>query len=86
MAFRRLQHTLMLFLFLNIIKENVSGASSVREKCVCPQETGFVKWRRISDFQIKVAEPLCNKVQIMIKNDERKKQACILRETKKKTR
>ncbi|XP_017579294.1 chemokine (C-X-C motif) ligand 18a, duplicate 1 [Pygocentrus nattereri] len=70
MAFRTVQATLSLlslFLFLNILTDNVAVAMSIREKCECVKETGFVHWRRITDFEIKMADALCNKVQIIIK-------------------
>ncbi|KAL7889994.1 hypothetical protein AOLI_G00022520 [Acnodon oligacanthus] len=70
MAFRTAQATLSLlslFLFLNILTDNVAVALSIREKCECVKETGFVPWKRITDFEIKTADVLCNKVQIIIK-------------------
>ncbi|KAL6487192.1 hypothetical protein MHYP_G00038180 [Metynnis hypsauchen] len=70
MAFSTAQATLSLlslFLFLNILTDNVAVAMSIREKCECVKESGSVPWRRVTDFEIKMADPLCNKVQIIIK-------------------
>ncbi|XP_036430066.1 chemokine (C-X-C motif) ligand 18a, duplicate 1 isoform X3 [Colossoma macropomum] len=73
MAFGTVQATLSLlslFLFLNILTDNVAAAMSIREKCECVIETGSVPWRRITDFEMKMPDALCNKVQIIIKQGD----------------
>ncbi|XP_066535683.1 chemokine (C-X-C motif) ligand 18a, duplicate 1 [Hoplias malabaricus] len=70
MAFRILQANLglvKLFFFVHILTDNVTVAISIREKCECVKEIEFVQWRSITDFEVKMPEVLCNKVQIIIK-------------------
>ncbi|CAM4726439.1 unnamed protein product [Leuciscus chuanchicus] len=70
---------LLLLVCLHFITENRTAATSLREKCECIEETGSVQWRKITDYTIIPKNPLCNKVQIMIKfnTQKKKKKVCL---------
>ncbi|KAK3573069.1 hypothetical protein QTP86_012283 [Hemibagrus guttatus] len=80
MAFRSVQVTLTSLLFLlclNLLTDKKTAAVNIREKCTCIAVAKSVLLRRITDFKIIDSAPLCDKVQIMIKFNERKKKSCL---------
>ncbi|KTF92629.1 hypothetical protein cypCar_00017175 [Cyprinus carpio] len=81
MAFRTQQASICLLFLISVcshfIRDNRATAISIREKCECVEETGSVQWRKIADYRIIQRDPLCNKVQIMIKFNTQRKKVCL---------
>ncbi|XP_056616817.1 chemokine (C-X-C motif) ligand 18a, duplicate 1 [Triplophysa dalaica] len=66
MALQASVSLLLFVVFLNIIADNRTTATSIREKCECIEETEAVRWKKVTDFTIIPKDPLCNKIQIIL--------------------
>ncbi|KAI7805912.1 chemokine (C-X-C motif) ligand 18a, duplicate 1 [Triplophysa rosa] len=66
MALQASVSLLLFVVFLNIVTDNRTTATSIREKCQCIEETEAVRWKKVTDFTIIPKDPLCNKIQIIL--------------------
>uniref|UniRef100_A0A4W4GRL7 Chemokine (C-X-C motif) ligand 18a, duplicate 1 n=1 Tax=Electrophorus electricus TaxID=8005 RepID=A0A4W4GRL7_ELEEL len=53
--------------FLIMLRENRIAGTTIRKKCECITVKNFVKWNSITDFKVIMPEPICNRVQIILR-------------------
>ncbi|XP_062852244.1 chemokine (C-X-C motif) ligand 18a, duplicate 1 [Trichomycterus rosablanca] len=71
MAFIPVQVTAMLLilLFSNFLKDNLTGAVHIPHKCRCPEMNDTVRGR-VTDFEVIKPGSSCNKVEIILQTEK----------------